>query len=115
MAKQPEKPTAPVAAEPASAATPAPDASPSLAAAPAFKSSAELTHKLHMYGALIRTSFDHTSARLTFNAGEEREYHAPAGVQPTAFEQARQAAKDAYKADQEATRAARLAKRKGTN
>lgn len=91
MAKQPEIKTDLLAAGPASVA-PA-DASPP-AAAPA--STAELTHKLRMYSAVIETSFCHTHARLTFNAGEVREYSSTRGSEPTAFAQARDAAKVAY-------------------
>ena len=94
MAKQPDKSHETRVAEPASAATPAPDASPAPAAAPA--STAELTHKLRMYGAVIETSFCHRRARLTFNAGASQEFSSAAGESPSAFEQARNAAKAAY-------------------
>lgn len=57
----------------------------------------EFSHRPEAYGALIETTFDHTRARCNHLDGTVEDFASELNVEPTAFQQAIQAAKAAWK------------------
>ncbi len=86
---------------PSPAYSPPPDAP---AAPPVY------THRVEMYGATISHTFDHTAAMVTMD-GRSESYVSEPGAEPSAFAQARDFAKAAWKereAESSTARTARL-------
>lgn len=71
----------------------------------------EFSHQTEAYGARIETLFDHSHARVTHVDGSVEEFVGKLTVEPTAFQQAIQAAKAAWKASVASAEAETLRKR----